>query len=68
MWSQGTLAFLVSAEIKLIPIKENMRLTYKHVRGNLSDLAMAYADSFSPSDKDPGKVPDFVEGMIYTPS
>uniref|UniRef100_A0A1D1XMX3 Delta(24)-sterol reductase n=1 Tax=Anthurium amnicola TaxID=1678845 RepID=A0A1D1XMX3_9ARAE len=67
-WSQGTLGFLVSAEIRLIPIKEYMRLTYKPVRGSLNDIAQAYADSFAPRDKDPGKVPDFVEGMIYTPT
>ncbi|CAA7391115.1 unnamed protein product [Spirodela intermedia] len=67
-WSQGTLGFLVSAEIKLIPVKEYMRLTYTPVRGSLQDLAQAYADSFAPRDKDPGKVPDFVEGMIYNPN
>ncbi|CAL9776428.1 unnamed protein product [Musa acuminata subsp. burmannicoides] len=32
-WSQGTLGLLVSAEIKLIPVKEYMKLTYKPVRG-----------------------------------
>jgi len=70
-WSQGTLGLLVSAEIKLIPIKEYMKLTYKPVVGNLKDLAQAYSDSFAPKDGDqdnPEKVPDFVEGMIYTPS
>ncbi|KDP47007.1 hypothetical protein JCGZ_10734 [Jatropha curcas] len=70
-WSQGTLGFLVSAEIKLIPIKEYMKLTYKPVVGNLKDLAQAYIDSFAPRDLDqdnPEKVPDFVEGMIYTPT
>ncbi|CAA6655764.1 unnamed protein product [Spirodela intermedia] len=67
-WSQGTLGFLVSAEIKLIPVKEYMRLTYTPVRGSLQDFAQAYADSFAPRDKDPGKVPDFVEGMIYNPN
>ncbi|CAA2982628.1 delta(24)-sterol reductase [Olea europaea subsp. europaea] len=30
-WSQGTLGLLVAAEIKLIPIKEYMRVTYKPV-------------------------------------
>ncbi|XP_042457055.1 delta(24)-sterol reductase-like [Zingiber officinale] len=67
-WSQGTLGFLVSAEIKLIPIKEYMRLTYAPFRGNLQEIAQAYADSFAPRDGDPAKVPDFVEGMIYTPT
>ncbi|RRT66294.1 hypothetical protein B296_00033273 [Ensete ventricosum] len=67
-WSQGTLGLLVSAEIKLIPIKEYMRLTYTPYRGTLKELAQAYADSFAPRDGDPSKVPDFVEGMIYTPT
>ncbi|KAH7664363.1 Delta(24)-sterol reductase protein [Dioscorea alata] len=67
-WSQGTLGLLVSAEIKLIRIKEYMKLTYKPARGNLSELAQAYADSFAPRDGDPAKVPDFVESLIYTPT
>ncbi|KAG8100947.1 hypothetical protein GUJ93_ZPchr0369g33554 [Zizania palustris] len=46
----GTLGFLVSAEIKLIPIKEYMRLTYTPVKGTLKEMAQAYADSFAPRD------------------
>ncbi|XWS69519.1 hypothetical protein CRYUN_Cryun04dG0185600 [Craigia yunnanensis] len=68
-WSQGTLGFLVAAEIKLIPIKEYMRLTYTPVVGNLKELAQGYMDSFTPRDCDqdnPEKVPDFVEGMVYS--
>lgn len=34
-----TLGFLVAAEIKPIPIKEYMQLTYKPVMGNLKGLA-----------------------------
>ncbi|KAL4318513.1 hypothetical protein GQ457_18G024040 [Hibiscus cannabinus] len=70
-WSQGTLGFLVAAEIKLIPIKEYMRLTYTPVVGNLKELAQGYMDSFAPRDGDqdnPAKVPDFVEGMVYSPT
>ncbi|KAJ6805159.1 delta(24)-sterol reductase-like [Iris pallida] len=67
-WSQGTLGLLVSAEIKLIAVQEYMKLTYKPVRGNLQEQAQAYADSFAPRDGDPAKVPDFVEGMVYTPT
>ncbi|CAL4886138.1 unnamed protein product [Urochloa decumbens] len=67
-WSQGTIGFLVSAEIKLIPIKEYMRLTYTPVRGTLKEIAQAYADSFVPRDGDRAKVPDFVEGMVYSSS
>ncbi|KAL8137970.1 hypothetical protein V2J09_003971 [Rumex salicifolius] len=70
-WSQGTLGLLVAAEIKLIPIKEYMRLTYTPVKGSLKDLAQGYMDSFAPRDGDqdnPSKVPDFVETMIYNPN
>ncbi|URE41170.1 FAD binding domain [Musa troglodytarum] len=67
-WSQGTLGLLVSAEIKLIPIKEYMKLTYKPVRGSLRELAQAYADSFAPKGGDPTKMPDFVESLIFTPT
>lgn len=67
-WSQGTLGLLVAAEIKLIPIKEYIRLTYMPARGNLRELAQAYIDSFAPRDGDQSKVPDFVESMIYSPT
>lgn len=67
-WSQGTLGLLVSAEIKLIPIKEYLKLTYRPARGNLKEIAQAYADSFAPRDRDPTKVPDFVEGLVFTPT
>ncbi|KAE8699063.1 Delta(24)-sterol reductase [Hibiscus syriacus] len=70
-WSQGTLGFLVAAEIKLIPVKEYMKVTYTPVVGNLKELAQGYMDSFAPRDGDqdnPVKVPDFVEGMVYTPT
>ncbi|KAE8719223.1 Delta(24)-sterol reductase [Hibiscus syriacus] len=70
-WSQGTLGFLVAAEIKLIPVKEYMKVTYTPVVGNLKELAQGYMDSFAPRDGDqdnPEKVPDFVEGMVYTPT
>lgn len=67
-WSQGTIGFLVSAEIKLIPVKEYMKVTYKPAIGNLRDLAQAYADSFAPIDGNPEKIPDFVECMIYNPT
>lgn len=70
-WSQGTLGLLVSAEIKLIPVKEYMKLTYKPIVGNLKDQAQAYMDSLAPRDGDQDnqdKVPDFVEGMVYSPA
>eukprot|EP00850_Spirogloea_muscicola_P019288 SM000187S03905 [mRNA] locus=s187:87488:91934:- [translate_table: standard] len=72
-WSQGTLGFLVAAEIKMISVSPYMKLTYTPVRGSLREMSQAYIDSFCPRDRDqdnPSKasmrVPDFVEGMIYT--
>jgi hypothetical protein len=44
-------------------------VTYQPTRGSLKDMAQAYWDCFCPRDGDqdnPDKVPDFVEGMIYT--
>lgn len=67
-WSQGTLGLLVAAEIKLIPIKEYMRLTFQPVRGTLREMSQMYADTFTPRDGDQAKVPDFVESLIYTPT
>lgn len=70
-WSQGTLGLLVAAEIKLIPVKEYMKVTYKPVVGTLREITQAYVDSFVPRDGDqdnPEKVPDFVETMIYNPT
>jgi delta24-sterol reductase len=65
-WSQGTLGFLVSAEIKLIRIKEYMRLTYTPVKqGSLKNIAQDYADAVAP--RDPSKArSDFIEGLVYS--
>uniref|UniRef100_A0ACD6AQU4 Uncharacterized protein n=3 Tax=Avena sativa TaxID=4498 RepID=A0ACD6AQU4_AVESA len=66
-WSQGTLGFLVSAEIKLIRIKEYMRVTYTPVRGSLREMAQDYADAVAPTD--PSKATaDFVEGLVFSES
>ncbi|XP_071696090.1 delta(24)-sterol reductase-like [Rutidosis leptorrhynchoides] len=67
-WSQGTLGLLSCAEIKLIHIKEYMKLTYKPVKGNnIKDLAKRYTDSFTLEfdNHDYDKVPDFVETLVY---
>ncbi|KAH7439533.1 hypothetical protein KP509_04G065800 [Ceratopteris richardii] len=68
-WSQGTLGLLVAAEIKLIEIKDYMRLTYRPVHGKRPrDLGQAYIDSFTDPDgnQDSDKVPEFVEAMVYS--
>ncbi len=68
-WSQGTLGLLVAAEIKLIPVKPYMKLTYTPLVGNLQEIAQGYNDAYIPRDGDqdnPEKVPEFVEGMVYS--
>ncbi|KAJ1407478.1 Tetratricopeptide-like helical domain superfamily [Sesbania bispinosa] len=64
--SEGASAFDGSpfaAEIRLIPVKEYMKLTYQPVVGNLKDIAQAYCDSFCPRDGDQDneeKVPEWI--------
>ncbi|KAL2650617.1 hypothetical protein R1flu_018745 [Riccia fluitans] len=68
-WSHGSLGLLVGVEFKLIPVKEYMRVTFTPVHGDLKKIAQVYTDSFCPRDLDqdnPQKVPDFVEGIVYT--
>ncbi|KAI5063493.1 hypothetical protein GOP47_0022040 [Adiantum capillus-veneris] len=48
-WSQGTLGLLVAAEIKLIQVKQYVKLRYLPVRGTLNELAEAYISSFTGS-------------------
>ncbi|CAM6099707.1 unnamed protein product [Calypogeia fissa] len=68
-WSHGSLGLLVGVEFKLISVKEYMRVTYTPVKGSLKEVAQVYTDSFCPRDLDqdnPAKVPDFVEGIVYS--
>ena len=46
-WSQGTLGLLTRAEIKLTAIKEYMKLTYKPVKGDITDLSKVYLSILS---------------------
>ncbi|KAK9076268.1 hypothetical protein SSX86_004601 [Deinandra increscens subsp. villosa] len=71
-WSQGTLGLLTCAEIKLVPIKEYIKLTYKPVKSNtLKDVTKEYINSFvtgfGDDDEDDKKIADFVETLIYNP-
>eukprot|EP00250_Pteridium_aquilinum_P007496 c17201_g1_i1 orf=274-2031(+) len=82
-WSQGTLGLLVAAEIKLIHVKEYMRVRYAPVRGTLRQLAESYTSSFTMTEmngdvkvsevngedcKDQAVLPEFVETLIYSPT
>ena len=46
-WSQGTLGLHTRAEIKLTTIKEYMKLTYKPVKGDITDLSKVYLSILS---------------------
>ncbi|EFJ20835.1 hypothetical protein SELMODRAFT_417880 [Selaginella moellendorffii] len=70
-WSHGSIGLLVGVEIRLIPVKEFMKVTYTPVVGSLAKIAEVYEDLFCPRDLDqdnPEKVPDFVEGIVYSGS
>ncbi|RDD37526.1 Delta(24)-sterol reductase [Trichoplax sp. H2] len=58
-WSYGTLGFLVSAEIKIVPAKKYVKLNYQpsHSRGESIKL-------FEEASND--ETNDFVEGLMYS--
>ncbi|KAJ8918729.1 hypothetical protein NQ315_015049 [Exocentrus adspersus] len=58
-WSYGTLGILTAAEIKLIPAKKYVKLTYEPVRG-----LERIAKRFEEASQDPGN--EFVEGLAYS--
>lgn len=58
-WSCGTLGFLVAAEIKMIPVKNYVKLHYEPVRG-LKTICKRFAEE---SEK---KENHFVEGIVYS--
>ncbi|KAJ7520657.1 hypothetical protein O6H91_19G015900 [Diphasiastrum complanatum] len=68
-WSHGSLGLLVGVELRLLPIKDYMQVTYAPVTGSLQQIAQAYSDAFCPRDLDqdnPEKVPEYVEGIVYS--
>jgi delta24-sterol reductase len=59
-WSHGTLGFLVSAELKIIPARKYIRLHYQPVH-TLDDMV----DRFEQASRATGEN-DFVEGLVYS--
>ena len=59
-WSHGTLGFLVSAELKIIPAKKYIRLEYLPLY-SLDDLVRTFEDESRNTGKN-----DFVEGILYS--
>lgn len=58
-WSHGTLGFLVAAELKIIPVKQYIRLNYHPING-----LDAIVDAFGQASAD-SQTHDFVEGLVY---
>jgi len=59
-WSHGTLGFLVAAEIKIIPAKKYVCLTYQPVHTK-KDIITTFAKKSSDV-----KDNEFVEGLVYS--
>ncbi len=59
-WSHGTLGFLVSLELKIIPIQSHVRLRYEPLRSQAEYCARLEALSMG-EDR-----PDFVEATIFS--
>lgn len=59
-WSHGTLGFLVAVELKVIPIKPYMHVTYIpcHTKADFCQKMQAYATADKP--------PSFLEATIYS--
>ncbi|XP_792094.3 delta(24)-sterol reductase [Strongylocentrotus purpuratus] len=59
-WSYGTLGFLVSAEIKIVPAKQYVRLEYKPVHC-FDDVSNVFAKCSKEAQEN-----EFVEGLMYS--
>ncbi|XP_020896421.1 delta(24)-sterol reductase isoform X2 [Exaiptasia diaphana] len=59
-WSHGTLGFLVAAEIKIIPAKKYVCLTYHPIHSKEHLIATFTKKSSETKDH------DFVEGLVYS--
>lgn len=65
-WSHGTLGMLVALEMKVIPIKKYVRLTYIPVSGvqNMADEMRKQCGALDPSETK--KVPTFCEATLFS--
>ncbi len=59
-WSHGTLGFLVSAKLKIIPAKKYIRLKYLPLY-SLDDLVRTFEEESRNTEKN-----DFVEGILFS--
>lgn len=61
-WSYGSLGFLVSAELKIIPAKKYVRLKYLPFRSREEFVARFAEESRRPA----AEAYDFIEGLMYS--
>jgi delta24-sterol reductase len=61
-WSYGSLGFLVCAEIKIVPAKDFVHLTYISFKSKQAFLQRFIDESNRPFDK----AYDFIEGLMYS--
>jgi len=59
-WSHGTLGFLVSLQIKIVPIKSHVRMKYQAVRSQKEYCAMVRELSMADEP------PDFIEATVFS--
>ncbi len=61
-WSYGTLGFLTSVKIKIIPSKRFVQLTYTPVKSfkEITDAFRHHIESETP--------PEFLEALVFSPS
>lgn len=59
-WSYGTLGFLVSAQLRIIPAKKYVRIEYKPAHSNAELIRMFEEET----KRDNGN--EFVEGLVYS--
>lgn len=64
-WSHGTLGMLVAVELRVIPIKKYVRLTYMPVFGREA-IAAAIREKCGALDPN-AKVPTFCEATLFSP-
>lgn len=62
-WSYGAIGMLVSVEMRLIPVKPYMKVTYYPVAGTIDQMCEAWNHFLVPKDK---PWAEYVEGLIYS--
>lgn len=67
-WSHGTLGFLASVELRVIPRKPWVRLEYFSVRDREEATKMLQEEAAKGQQQDAKNCADFIEGLAFGPS